>query len=278
MPVEEAIVIDVRSSETASGERDQAGKRNLVKDIIENTTNTGNADKKASSGSSHVACLDDDDDVDVIAKMNDGESSDETDMDNDTQSLSPMVMMPTEEVASSAEETKRVSKRKQSAPTKGPEKAATETTVAGLRGGARTRVTFAPKIHGKSRKKIARAKPVLTTPKRRFKQGTVILREMRRQQKMAHVKKCIPRERLKIILQEAAQSITKDGGLRIQSSAVDCIHEAAEDFLIRMYQASSIVMVNMRNRKLMINHWNTVKDLPPVPELARMKTSKQNGQ
>lgn len=100
--------------------------------------------------------------------------------------------------------------------------------------------------------------------KRRFRQNTVILRDMKKQQKMAHLKHSIPRNAIKLLMQDACINACPNG-LRIQAKAIDVIHEGVETYLIDTFQQALSILVASKNKKLMKRHWVALNELKLTP-------------
>ena len=75
---------------------------------------------------------------------------------------------------------------------------------------------------------------------RRWRRGTVALREIRKYQKSTELLiKKLPFQRL---LREIAQKIKHD--LRFQSTAILALQEAAEDYLVKMFQQVNVCAIH----------------------------------
>ena len=91
----------------------------------------------------------------------------------------------------------------------------------------------------RTKSKITTANPKAYKPrrKRRYRPGTLALREIRKYQTSTELLiRKLPFQRL---LREIVQDLYKDGQLPIQpkfqSTAILALHEASEDFLVRMF-------------------------------------------
>lgn len=82
--------------------------------------------------------------------------------------------------------------------------------------------------------KAAREEPHEPRRRRRYKPGTVALREIRRYQKTTDL--LIRKTAFQRVVREIAED--KLEGLRFQSSALEALQEAAEDHLVALFDAS----------------------------------------
>jgi histone H3/H4 len=95
--------------------------------------------------------------------------------------------------------------------------------------------TLKPATPTKTKKTARRKKPSGDNPKRRYKPGTVALREIRKYQKRVDLLiRKLPFQRL---VREIAREIAREGtntnnDLRFQASAIEALQEAAENYLI----------------------------------------------
>ena len=94
--------------------------------------------------------------------------------------------------------------------------------------------------------------------KHKWHAGTVALREIRRYQKSTEllVKK-LPFARL--VREIAQEQASDDNGLRFQSSAIAALHEAAEKYLINIFEGTNLAAI----------HANRVTIMPKDMQLAR---------
>ncbi len=154
-------------------------------------------------------------------------------------------------------------KRKQSKPTKKP--VSTKTIVGKSSKGQRARhpsrgtKTVPPSASGATKDGGG-----ITKPKRKYRQGTIILRDIKKQQKIAHIKKAFPRRTIKLLIQEACNKCTPNG-LRIQSKAIDALHEDVEARVIKLMTDLITVMVGCKHKQLIGKHFETLKALGLVP-------------
>lgn len=77
--------------------------------------------------------------------------------------------------------------------------------------------------------------------KRRYRPGTVALREIRNQQKLAHIRKAIPKAAFDRVMREVLQDrlgqrSAEGHGMRVTRGAVTSMQEGAEDYLIRLFE------------------------------------------
>ena len=81
----------------------------------------------------------------------------------------------------------------------------------------------------------------------RFRPGTVALREIRRYQKSTDLLlRKLPFQRL---VREIAQDFGRagpDGGLRFQSSAIACLQEAAEAYLVGLFEDTNLCAIHAK--------------------------------
>jgi histone H3 len=115
---------------------------------------------------------------------------------------------------------------------------------------ARTKQTARKSTGGKApRKALASKAAVQSAPKtggakkpRRFRPGTVALREIRRYQKTSDLLlRKLPFQRL---VREIAQEFKTD--LRIQSSAIMALQEASEAYLVGLFQDSLLCAIHAK--------------------------------
>ncbi len=95
--------------------------------------------------------------------------------------------------------------------------------------------------------------------KRRYKSGTVALREIRAQQKT--IEFAIPRLPLSRVVREVSTSHKQD--LRWQKSALHCLQTATEQFLIDMFQDANLLAIHGKRVTLMKKDLDLVKILQP---------------
>ena len=95
---------------------------------------------------------------------------------------------------------------------------------------------------------------------RRFRPGTVALREIRRYQKSYDLLiRKLPFQRL---VREIAHSIQSD--LRFQSLAILALQEAAEDFLVRMFEQVNLCAIHGGRVTIMVKDillWRRMKEM-----------------
>ena len=72
--------------------------------------------------------------------------------------------------------------------------------------------------------------------KRRYRPGTVALREIRRYQNSTHL--LIPRLPFQRLIREIAQTFKID--MRFQAAALECMHEASEAYLVGLFEDSNL--------------------------------------
>lgn len=100
-------------------------------------------------------------------------------------------------------------------------------------------------------KKVAQAKRARAPPKaRRFKPGTVALREIRQQQRSTEL--CIPKLPFMRLVRELIADVVRPGdAVRIQASALEALQEAAESFLITEFEASLLCALHAKRVTLL---------------------------
>jgi histone H3 len=88
---------------------------------------------------------------------------------------------------------------------------------------------------------------------RRWRPGTVALREIRKYQKsVSHV---IPRTRLVRVIRDIA---SKDGRtIRFKGTALDALHTAAEQEMVRMFERAMLVTINGKGTTLKLKDLKT---------------------
>ena len=85
------------------------------------------------------------------------------------------------------------------------------------------------------RKDVAKAEKGSDVPKkRRWKPGTQALREIRRYQRSTEL--MLPKSAFSRVAREVAADVALGGAIRFQSSALDAIQQASEDFLTDIYK------------------------------------------
>lgn len=118
---------------------------------------------------------------------------------------------------------------------------------------ARTKQTAKKFAPGKRPRKtlVAKKEPVEGEKKpHRFRPGTVALRQIRKYQKSTELLlRKLPFQRL---VREIAQTV-KGGGddLRFQSSAVACLQEAAEAYLVGLFQDTNLCAIHAKRVTIM---------------------------
>ena len=133
----------------------------------------------------------------------------------------------------------------------------------------RTKQSAAKSTGGKALKKTLITKHSLKThghkwvrgglkKPRRFRPGTVALREIRRYQKSTELLiRKIPFQRL---VREVCQGINKE--LRFQSTALLALQEAAEDYLVKMFEQVNICAIHAGRTTIQVKDidlWRRIK-------------------
>ena len=90
-------------------------------------------------------------------------------------------------------------------------------------------------------------KPPQMQKKRRFRPGTVALREIRRYQKSTDL--LIRRAPFQRIIQEIVRSFRND--LRIQAAAIKGLQEAAEAYLVGLFEDSNLCAIHAKRVTIM---------------------------
>jgi histone H3 len=112
------------------------------------------------------------------------------------------------------------------------------------------------------KKLLQQAKDEAEKKKKRFRPGTVALREIRKYQKSTDLLiRKLPFQR---VVREVAQNLFNDGkihldGLRFQTSAMDALQEAAEHYLVDLFEDVNLIAL----------HANRVGIQPKDLQLAR---------
>lgn len=88
-------------------------------------------------------------------------------------------------------------------------------------------------------------------PKRRYRPGTLALREIRKFQKSTDV--LISKLPFQRLVKETAQNLVP--GLRFQPSAVEALHEASETYLVEVLEEANLCAIHAKRVTL------TVRDL-----------------
>ncbi len=95
-------------------------------------------------------------------------------------------------------------------------------------------------------------KPRTTTPKkRRYRPGTVALREIRKFQKSTNL--LFPKAPFRRLVRELSQDyeISRIQSLRYQDSALTAIQEAAESFIISLFEDTNLLALHAKRTTLM---------------------------
>ncbi|KAG6886124.1 histone H3.1 [Termitomyces sp. T159_Od127] len=82
---------------------------------------------------------------------------------------------------------------------------------------------------------------------RRFRPGTVALREIRRYQQSTEL--LIPKVAFQRLVREVAQDFRY--GLRFQTSAISALQEAAEAYLVDLFQDTNLAAIHARRVTIM---------------------------
>jgi histone H3 len=82
---------------------------------------------------------------------------------------------------------------------------------------------------------------------KRFRPGTMALREIRRYQRSTEL--LIRKRPFQQLVREIAQSILPD--LRFQTAAVAALHEAAEDYLVQLFEITNLVAIHAKRVTIM---------------------------
>lgn len=112
--------------------------------------------------------------------------------------------------------------------------------------GTASKLKVKSKIHklGSKTKKLVTAQ---TKKKRRYRPGTAALKEIRKYQKSTDlIIRKLPFQRL---VREIAQDFKTD--LRFQSAAVLALHEAAEAFLVQLFEDSNLAAIHAKRITIM---------------------------
>ena len=120
---------------------------------------------------------------------------------------------------------------------------------------ARTKQTARSSTGGKApRKQLATKAARLSAPRaggvkkpKRYRLGTVALREIRRYQKSTDL--LIKKAPFQRLVREIAQDFKSD--LRFQSTAVLCLHEAAEAHLIGVFEDTNLACIHAKRVTIM---------------------------
>ena len=116
---------------------------------------------------------------------------------------------------------------------------------------ARTKQTAKknPHVAGKAPRKAIAAKKAMgaggVKKKHRFRPGTVALREIRRYQKSTDL--LLRKAPFQRLVREIAQDFQNPGEeLRWQASAVGALHEAAEAFLVELFEQTNLCAIHAK--------------------------------
>jgi len=89
--------------------------------------------------------------------------------------------------------------------------------------------------------------PIQVNKPHRYKPGTVALREIRRYQKSTEL--LIPKLSFQRLIREIAQSIKID--LRFQSAAIGALQEAAEAYLVELFEDTNLCAIHAKRVTIM---------------------------
>lgn len=81
----------------------------------------------------------------------------------------------------------------------------------------------------------------------RYRPGTVALREIRKLQKTTNL--LIPRRPFQRLVKEVAQDYKTD--LRFQSEAIECLREAAEAYLVGLFEDANLLAIHCKRVTIM---------------------------
>jgi histone H3 len=115
----------------------------------------------------------------------------------------------------------------------------------------RPRKQPAPRRGGKSLKAVkslAAAAAAKRKP-RKFRPGTVALREIRRYQRTTEL--LIPKLAMQRLIREIAQDHSRHADLRFQSSAVAAIQEAAEAYMVGLFEDTNLCAIHAKRVTIM---------------------------
>ena len=119
---------------------------------------------------------------------------------------------------------------------------------------ARTKQTPTKKSAGKRSglkdSKVAKPNPPKST-KRRYRPGTVALREIRKYQKSCDL--LIPKAPFQRVVKEIAQQFRLEDGstCRFQSTAVDALQEASEAFVTSVFEDANLCCIHAKRVTVM---------------------------
>lgn len=100
---------------------------------------------------------------------------------------------------------------------------------------------------GRHEKKVQFCRSPLKKRKRKFRPGTVALREITRFQKGSEL--LIRRLPFQRLVREIAQRFRHD--LRFQSTAVDALQEASEAYLVGLFEDANLIAIHARRVTIM---------------------------
>lgn len=103
-------------------------------------------------------------------------------------------------------------------------------------GGANTRRSHVVALTTKSPRTGKKSAPAATKRARRYRPGTVALREIRRYQNTTHL--LIPRLPFQRLIREITIQYKTD--IRYQAVALECLHEAAEAYLVGLFEDTNL--------------------------------------
>ena len=91
--------------------------------------------------------------------------------------------------------------------------------------------------------------------KRRFKPGTVVLREIKKYQKSTEL--MLPRAPFQRLVRDITHQIDPD--LRFQQTAIDAIQEAAEGYMVSLFEDANACAIHSKRVTLSIQHINLAR-------------------
>merc|ERR1711944_150740 len=108
----------------------------------------------------------------------------------------------------------------------------------------------------KTRSSLGAATPGTDRKKRKYRPGTVALREIRAYQKSTEI--LIPRLPFSRLVKEIAQE-RASAGVRFQSSALMALQEAAEAYIVQLFEDTNLCAIHAKRVTVMPRDMNLAK-------------------
>jgi len=117
-----------------------------------------------------------------------------------------------------------------------------------------------PKTPAQKRKSMSgpsRQTPGTERKKQRWRPGTVALREIRQYQRSTNL--LIPKLPFSRLIKELANERSSSGGLRFQSSALMALQEAAESYIVQLFEDTNLCAIHAKRVTVMPKDMNLAR-------------------